>query len=111
HGRVTGAGDVVDLDRLGGKMVCAVGVEQGHAIVTAGDQNGAEAVPLAERGSGGDHRGLGVDRHAGRGGEVGAIRHNEVGTCVARIVGAARVDDDGTAGLAGAGDQLRCDAT
>jgi hypothetical protein len=42
HG-VAGAGDVEDLAGLGGHMVGALGVEQGHALFRAGQQQGFEA--------------------------------------------------------------------
>ncbi len=47
HHRVAGARDVVDLARLGRQAVHLVRwLDQHHAVLAAGDQHGAEAVPL-----------------------------------------------------------------
>ena len=85
--RVAGAGDVVHLRRPrpgnGGRASPSSSVMPSSLRVTS---TAPKPCACAQRARGGDDRRLGVHRHAGRLGQFGAVRRDQVGAGIARVV-------------------------
>ncbi len=79
--------------------------DEAHAVLAAGDEDGAEIVAEQEGLGGGLDVGFGVHRHEGGFGEFFQVGRDDVGAGVAGVVRAFGVDDDGAAQGFGGGDE------
>ena len=83
HHRIPRARDILHLGGFRREMMQLIGIQQGHAVVTARHQHGAKAMRIAQRAQRGDDVFFRIHRHAGGFRQFGAVRRYQISPGIA----------------------------